>query len=430
METGEDARFNAATILFAKGAQHRGLRGAWMPMFHSGSLQNFNELMIAAAQKLTSLLEAPAVSGTPVDIHRRVGDFAMQVSGTSAFGVDIPALNKVADDGKSSSIVKHTQNFYDAAGQIEGIYALLQVCFPGLAPAIRYVVKVLPTPTIRGGLLGRRILQTKVGELLRNHRARKDSKPKPALEAKTKDSSSEVEQKPSGVAPGSLLDILSKSVNKETKQPFSDFDVVVQSMSFVLASYETTSASLAFTLYLLASNPDKEALLCAEIDAFGSKRVPTYADITDGKTFPYAEAVFKEALRLLPPIPFNIREAHQDLQLGKYQVPVGTHLAVSCFSMHRDPEYWRNPDSFIPERFLPNHREAVGNNLEAYMPFGEGQHSCLGQKYVVQEAIIMLVLLYQRYTFKLTPGQKPLPLRMSLGLTPMKGVTVTVHKRD
>ena len=256
METGEDARFNAATVLFAKGAVHRGLRGAWMPMFHSGSLQNFNELMIAAAQKLTNLLDPVAESGRPVDIHRRVGDFAMQVSGTTAFGVDIPSLDTIADDGKSSAIVKLAQNFYDAAGQIEGIYALLQVCFPGLAPAIRYIVKVLPTPTIQAGLKGRRILQARVGQLLKTHRAIKGGNPVTTTQLKVKKDdgdSSSVEQKPSGVVPGSFLDLMAKSVNKETKQPFSDFDVVVQSMSFVLASYETTAASLAFTSFFLNS---------------------------------------------------------------------------------------------------------------------------------------------------------------------------------
>jgi cytochrome P450 len=419
METGEDAKFNAAAILFARGAHHRGLRAAWQPMFHSGSLQAFQAMMLAAADKLCVILEDAAETARPVDIWRRLGDFTMQVSGTTAFGVDIPAQDAAADDGASSALVKSAKDFFDAAGQIEGIYALLQVAFPSLAPAVRQLASVLPTPMYAAGRRGRHAVQNRVGKLLEEHRKK----------ASSKENNGKVEhEKGTGVAPGSFLDLMANAVNKETGKPFSDMEVTCQSFSFVLAAYETTTASMAFALHLLATHPEKEAKLLAEIDAFGREVVPTFAQVTDGKTFPYTEAVFKEALRLFPPVPLTIREADKELQLGKYTVPAGTHIAVCIYGMHRDPSKWHDPESFIPERFLEA-SDPLKNNMDAYMPFGDGPRGCIGQKYAWQEAMVVLIRLYQKYTFKLVDPKKPLDVRMSLSLTPRVGVNVIVSKR-
>jgi cytochrome P450 len=426
METGEDAKFNAAAILFARGAHHRGLRAAWQPMFHSESLTAFQAMMVEAADKLCALLEDAAETARPVDVWRRLGDFTMQVSGTTAFGVDIPAQDAAADDGASSALVKSAKDFFDAAGQIEGIYALLQVTFPSMAPAVRQLASVLPTPTYAAGRRGRHAVQAKVSKLLEEHRKAS------SLEQQV---NNKVErEKGTGVAPSSFLDLMARSINKETGKPFSDMEVTCQSFSFVLAAYETTTASMAFALHLLATHPDKEAKLLAEIDAFGCDKVPTFAQVTDGKTFPYTEAVFKESLRLFPPVPLTIREANKDLQLGSYTVPAGTHLAVCIYGMHRDPANWHNPESFIPERFLTSladvsSRKEIADNMDAYMPFGDGPRGCIGQKYAWQEAMIVLIRLYQKYTFKLVDEKKPLDVRMSLSLTPRHGVNVIAKRR-
>ena len=225
---------------------------------------------------------------------------------------------------------------------------------------------------------------------------------------------------------------MARATNKETGAPYSDLEVVVQAYSFVLAAYETTTASIAFAVYFLATHPEKERILLEEIDAFGRDRQPTFADVTDGKTFAYVDAVFKETLRLYPAVPLAIREAEKDLQLGQYAVPAGTQMAVCVYSMQRHPAHWADPDSFIPERFLSHHPAAEGNNMDAYMPFGDGPRGCIGQKYAWQEAMVALIKLYQKFTFRLTEQQLrlgPLDVRMSLSLTPRNGVSVTAHFR-
>ena len=87
--------------------------------------------------------------------------------------------------------------------------------------------------------------------------------------------------------------------------------------------------------------------------------------------FPYAEAVFKEVMRLHPPVPMLAREAGPGAAVAGRPVPPGTWLHVSLVNLHRDPRYWRDPDAFCPERFLPGAPQAAGNDLTAYMPWGE-----------------------------------------------------------
>ena len=96
-----------------------------------------------------------------------------------------------------------------------------------------------------------------------------------------------------------------------TAQSFA-VGIAVQAFTSLLAGYETTANALAFTLYCLSANRDKEASLLREIDAFGDS-TPSYDDL---ERFPYVDAVLREGMRLFPPVTFAIREAEQDMVLA------------------------------------------------------------------------------------------------------------------
>jgi cytochrome P450 len=98
------------------------------------------------------------------------------------------------------------------------------------------------------------------------------------------------------------------------------------------------------------------------------------------------------------------------------------------YSFHRDEAYWPDAEAFRPERFLSPASEA-GSRL-AYMPFGEGARACPGAKFASQEVLLALLRLYQRFVFRLTPGQVPLPTKTVFTMVPKNGeVRCTVHKR-
>ena len=96
-----------------------------------------------------------------------------------------------------------------------------------------------------------------------------------------------------------------------------------QAFVSILAGYETTANALSFTVYCLSANPDKEACLLREVDAFGDD-VPSYQDL---ESFPYLDAVLRESMRLYPPATFAVREASQDCTLaGQPPMPPGSLL--------------------------------------------------------------------------------------------------------
>lgn len=86
-----------------------------------------------------------------------------------------------------------------------------------------------------------------------------------------------------------------------------------QAFTSILAGYETSANAMAFTVHCLSANPDKQARLLMEVDAFG-QRTPSYSDLEEG--FPYLDAVLKESMRLYPPATFAVREAAQDQELA------------------------------------------------------------------------------------------------------------------
>ncbi|PNH11968.1 Cytochrome P450 4C1 [Tetrabaena socialis] len=148
---------------------------------------------------------------------------------------------------------------------------------------------------------------------------------------------------------------------------------------------------------------------------------------------PYTEAVLQETLRLFPPLPFLMREAKEDVDLGEGRVaPKGSTLVLHVHSMQTSGDLYPHPERFMPERFLPDTKAALGpSDANAYAPFGVGARMCVGYKLANFVAKAVLVRIYQRFRVALHPQQR-LPLRMKTGLSraPADGVWVTLHPRQ
>jgi cytochrome P450 len=120
--------------------------------------------------------------------------------------------------------------------------------------------------------------------------------------------------------------------------------------------------------------------------------------------------VIDESMRLYPPAWVTERIAEADDEICGYKIPAGTILVVSPYVMHHHPAYWENPESFDPQRFLPE--RAAGRPRYAYFPFGGGPRMCIGNSLALTEAQLVLACVYQRYHLELASGQpvEPLPL--------------------
>jgi cytochrome P450 len=123
-----------------------------------------------------------------------------------------------------------------------------------------------------------------------------------------------------------------------------------QLITMLIAGHDTSTALLAWALYLLATHKDVQSRARAEVEQVLGGREPTIADVGQ---LVYLDQVIKETLRLYPPIHLGARTAAVDIEFQDYCFPSGTRILYSIYLSHRHPNYWTDPHRFDPERFVP-----------------------------------------------------------------------------
>jgi cytochrome P450 len=180
---------------------------------------------------------------------------------------------------------------------------------------------------------------------------------------------------------------------------------VVDHMSFLMmAAHDTITSSASSLVWLLAKNPEWQDKLRAEVLAVtgGAGRALAYDDM--GK-LELTEMAFKEALRLIPPVPSIPRRALREFEFGGYRIPAGTGVGISPSAVHMDPAHWPDPETFDPLRFTP---EMIAQRHKyAWVPFGGGAHMCLGLHFAYMQIKILMAQLLTRYRIEIEPGYAP-----------------------
>jgi cytochrome P450 len=191
-----------------------------------------------------------------------------------------------------------------------------------------------------------------------------------------------------------------------------------------MAGHETTANVLAWTWYLLASDPKVEGRLHAELDHVLGTRAPGYDDVAALK---YTRAIVEEAMRLYPPVPILSRECLVEDVIREREVPVGSIMLVVPWLLHRHALLWDKPHRFIPERFMP---ESPARHLKySYIPFSAGPRICLGAAFGLTEAIICIAALAQRFAPRLPP-QFRVGYECRLTLRPAQGLPMMLTPRS
>lgn len=134
----------------------------------------------------------------------------------------------------------------------------------------------------------------------------------------------------------------------------------------------------------------------------------------------YLKLVIKEILRLNAPVPLLLpRECRESCEINGYRIPLKTKVVVNAWAIGRDPRYWSEPESFIPERFIDSSVDFKGTNFE-YIPFGAGRRICPGVSFGLINVELPLALLLYHFDWKLPNGMK----HEDLDMTESFGVTV------
>jgi len=177
----------------------------------------------------------------------------------------------------------------------------------------------------------------------------------------------------------------------EDGKPLAD-DAIADHMNFLMmAAHDTITSSMTTLIMLLARNPDWQERLRAEVQGLDPAR--PYADQLDQLVL--TDYAFKEALRLMPPVPSLPRRALRDFEFGGYRIPAGTQVGVGIAWTHRMPEIWPEPDRFDPLRFTPENSK--GRHRFAWVPFGGGAHMCIGLHFAVMQMKLLVANLLSRY---------------------------------
>lgn len=200
-----------------------------------------------------------------------------------------------------------------------------------------------------------------------------------------------------GTAPDDLATKIMTLADPETGQKFTPAEMVDQVAIFFLAGHETSASALAWALYLLAENPDWQERCAAEAGAVSD-------DFGSLSSLKVTKDVFREALRLYPPVPMMVRETTCPEQMRGRGAPVGAQVVLSPWHLHRHERIWDNPDGFDPGRWAEQ-----GCPRHAYMPFSAGPRVCPGAGFAMVEGPLLLALILRAFRVE-TAGERPVPV--------------------
>ncbi|NDJ35328.1 MAG: cytochrome P450 [Chloroflexi bacterium] len=359
----------SGTGLFGvNGDEHRRHRRLVMPAFHRRRIVAYRDTMVALTEEMLDRWQP----GETVDISEEMMLLTMYIAGQCLFGVDFRGEGKALGD--------LTQQW------MQGVSSALTHFFPIDLPPLPY----------------NRFLTV-------SHRL--DDAMRAIVEGK----------RAQGTDGDDVLSMLLHATDAEDGSALTDDEVISHTMVFFAAGHETSSNALTWTLMLLANHPQWARAVLDELDAVLGGAAPTAEQTGE---LPVLEAVIKESMRLLPPVPLSGRLAVAESEFEGYRLPAGAEFMFSHWVTHHDPAIY--PD---PERFDPGRWEHINPSAYEYMPFSAGRRQCIGAPFAMMEITIILAMLLQRYRLALIEGTRIDPA-ITITMGPQDPLPVVVHPAD
>ena len=208
-----------------------------------------------------------------------------------------------------------------------------------------------------------------------------------------------------GTAPDDLATKIMTTPDPESGELFDREEMIDQIAILFLAGHETSAAALAWALYLLARYPEWQEAVAEEARvAFDPDKI-YFSTLSKLKK---SRAVFREAMRLYPPVPMFVREAACPETFRERAVAPGSQVVISPWHLHRHERLWERPDEFDPARFETENGKACLRN--AYIPFSAGARVCPGSAFAMAEGTLLLAMLVRAFRFETIEGREPMPV--------------------
>ncbi|MFY0597166.1 MAG: cytochrome P450 [Cognatishimia sp.] len=205
-----------------------------------------------------------------------------------------------------------------------------------------------------------------------------------------------------GTAPDDLATKIMTTTDPESGERFTADEMVDQVAIFFLAGHETSASALAWTLYLMALYPDWQDQLAEEAQALQE------VDFAVLSKLKLSRDVFRESLRLYPPVPMMVRESNCPVTFRDRDIAPGSQMVLSPWHLHRHERLWDNPDGFDPTRWqTENGKQCM---REAYMPFSSGPRVCTGAGFAMVEGVLILSMILKEFKIEPVAGKEPVPV--------------------
>ena len=349
------------------------LRKGLTPVFTSGKIKGMMQHVDGVVENMINYLHKKIETDPVVDMRPVFKYYTMDVISKCAFGVDLNCF----EDPNNPMLVNSVEAFFDY--QARDTKSSLLRNFAMLLDGIDRLVD-LPMPATVENLWNiTKKIQTNRSAEKTNHENFIDRL---------------AELKKQLVKPGSSV---------------TEDQLTAQGIVFFTAGFDTSANSLGVLSYYLVNNPEVYGQLMQEVN----ERLEDY----DGKVgyemvaeMPYLEACVKEALRMSAPVARGARACNKDWEYKGIKIKKGTKIGIPFQVVHKNPEYWPEPELFRPERFL---KENANNIVPcSFLPFGEGPRACIGERFAIVEIKVAMARLLQEFTLakcektklKLEPG--------------------------
>ena len=390
-------------LLQLRDEQWRRVRRILTPTFSSKKLKMMSPLIQESCDRLRNKMAAVSDTNSSVNVWEWFGMFTMEVILATAFSRDISSASD-----KDNPLVKAAASIFQigrtpAGNSLAGErLTVILSHFPWSVPILRYLAR-----RTRGAQSWDYLEETalKLIEDRRNTMATNGSTAKDLLQLMLEAHDENTETKSSGY--------------------LSNDEIVATVTTIILAGYETTNNALSYTAYLLALNPTIQDKLIKEINDYYEVN-PDSSLYDAAENIEYVTMVLYESLRMFPPAPRANRECKQTCAVtDDLIIEEGVDISFPIFLLHRNPEYWPNPDKFDPERFNPNTEQSYPTF--AYLPFGEGQRHCIGKRLALLEAKMTLVAILKDLQFKrCADTEVPLDLSVGITMSPRNGIKLCI----
>ena len=255
----------------------------------------------------------------------------------------------------------------------------------------------------------------------RGHRARTRATARRIRELITRMTAARMAEIRAGTAPDDLATKIMTTADPETGETFTTAEMVDQVAIFFLAGHETSASALSWALYLLATHPDWQDRVAEE--AAGLPEAPDFAALSKLRV---TRDVFREALRLYPPVPMMVRETTRPETFRNRALRIGSQVVLSPWHLHRHTRLWEAPDAFDPGRWQSEAGKASAR--QAYMPFSAGPRVCTGAGFAMAEGTVLLALMMRVFKFDPVEGQVPVPVA-HLTVRAEDGIRLRVSRR-